>query len=439
MKDNNNYYDNLDPGEVLDTLCSDIEIPKGVQKKAEEAFSKIHASCENRNDAERDTQESKHRTSDSGYHAAAIRQSSRGQTSLKFTRRRSWIMGVAAAAIMLFGIGAAAAYRQWSKSIEQGMQADEEQLAMLESEEYLVTSGQSVTTGGVTITAKECIADKNFAYLVFKVEGYTPEDNVQPEFEFADVTAADGSDLYGENATGSASRGFFNGLVINNEGQAVYADGSGIAIDENGSFISHYLQEDGSLEYEITLFSNQENAFINREINVNFRNLGFYDPSSDEELMVAVEETWNFDLTLSGSDSTNVYELDAVLGDSGATATQADISPISATIYYSFPYTEQTIEADSNSSSTTTTIYEEPPAFIGFRMKDGSEIRSFTGAGGGGYKNENYSTYYETIMYGKVIDVDEIESLLFVKSYPEESGTGETLLTDEYLYIVPLE
>ncbi len=48
--------------------------------------------------------------------------------------------------------------------------------------------------------------------------------------------------------------------------------------------------------------------------------------------------------------------------------------------------------------------------------------------------------FYRVIQgYGRVIDVDEIESLLFLKSYPEESEDGETVLPDENLYIVTLE
>ncbi|MCD8014962.1 MAG: hypothetical protein LUG99_17665 [Lachnospiraceae bacterium] len=157
--------------------------------------------------------------------------------------------------------------------------------------------------------------------------------------------------------------------------------------------------------------------------------------------------SWSFDLTLSGSPNTTTYDLDAELGDSGATVIQAVLSPLSATIYYEFPYSEYTIEAEDEDGLTRiATLFDEAPAFIGFRMKDGTDIRYLTGGGSNGYDNdmndiENGEKYiYRVIQgYGRVIDVNEIESLLFVKSWPEESEDGEAILSDENLYIVTLE
>ncbi|MCD7736684.1 MAG: DUF4179 domain-containing protein [Lachnospiraceae bacterium] len=463
-----------DPGEVIEVLRGDIEIPEAVKQKANETFSKIHQKTE----ANEAFSEIHQKTEKTVYEEAHMRENhernessfagntlsgnivandSGGQTQRnsrrsgagkKGVRKRVLTVGIAAAcAVMICGVGVVAAYRQWSRSVEKGMQADEEQLADLEAEQMLSVSGTSVKNHGVTITSEEAIVDSHYAYLVFKVEGYTPEEGTQPEFTSVDVSASDGKDLYLEGS-GSTSCHFYNGLIVGENGKAVNADGSEIKEDENGNWLLQYVQDDGSLEYCITLYSTVENAFIGRNLHIAFQELGSYMENTEEEIRTDVDGTWDFDLTLSGSPNTTAFDLDAVLGDSGATVIQVILSPLSATIYYEFPYSEYTVEAEDEDGMTRiTTLFEEAPAFIGFRMKDDTDIRYLTGGGSNGYDNDmnnetgnSEKTFYRVIQgYGRVIDVDEIESLLFLKSYPEESEDGETVLSDENLYIVTLE
>lgn len=326
------------------------------------------------------------------------------------------------------------------------MQADENQLADLEAEQMLSVSGTSVTDQGVTITSEESIVDNHYAYLVFKVEGYTLEEGAQPEFTNVDVSAADGEDLY-LDGSGATACNFYNGLIVGENGRAVNADGSEIKTDADGNFLLQYVQDDGSLEYCITLYSTEEGAFIGRELHIEFQGLGAYIENSEEEIRTDIGGTWSFDLTLAGSANTTTFDLDAELGDSDATVIQAILSPLSATIYYEFPYSKYTVETvEPDGTTRTTSLFDEAPAFLGFRMKDGTDIRYLTGGGSSGYENggndaENGEMiiYHVIQGYGRVIDVDEIESLLFLKSYPEESEDGETTLTDENLYIVPLQ
>ncbi|MCD7716374.1 MAG: DUF4179 domain-containing protein [Lachnospiraceae bacterium] len=431
-----------DPGEVIEILREDIEIPEVVKQKANEAFSKIHQEKEaTANEAFSKTRQEVKTTAHSG--------SPEGETiyKKKGVRKHALTVGIAAAcAVMICGVGAVAAYRQWSRSVEKGMQADEEQLANLEAEQMLSVSGTSVTDQGVTITSEEAIVDSHYAYLVFKVEGYILEEGAQPEFTNVDVSASDGEDLYLEGS-GATSCNFYNGLIVGENGRAVNADGSEIKEDEDGNWLLQYVQEDGSLEYCITLYSTTEGAFIGRDLHIEFQGLGSYIEDSEEEIQTGIDGTWNFDLALSGSPNTTTFDLDAVLGDSGATVIQAVLSPLSATIYYEFPYSEYTVEAeDANGMTRITTTFDEAPAFLGFRMKDGTDIRYLTGGGSNGYDNDwndidnGEMLIYRVIQgYGRVIDVDEVESLLFLKSWPEESDEGEAVLTDEDLYIVSLQ
>ena len=56
------------------------------------------------------------------------------------------------------------------------------------------------------------------------------------------------------------------------------------------------------------------------------------------------------------------------------------------------------------------------------------------GGGSSGYEDENKEVYQLVESYERVVDVEQVESLLFKKSSPQE----ERALTDEEMYIVPL-
>ncbi len=50
------------------------------------------------------------------------------------------------------------------------------------------------------------------------------------------------------------------------------------------------------------------------------------------------------------------------------------------------------------------------------------------------YVDQESEIYESKVALARVIDVDQVESLLFIKSYPE----GEEPLQEENLYIVPI-
>jgi hypothetical protein len=97
---------------------------------------------------------------------------------------------------------------------------------------------------------------------------------------------------------------------------------------------------------------------------------------------------------------------------------EAEISPISFRITYDFPKQEEA----------------EPPYFTGVQLKDGTIYTGINGAGYERYSNENPNVYESTGAFTRIIDVDQIENLLFIRSYPE----GAQTLTEENLYFVPI-
>lgn len=337
---------------------------------------------------------------------------------------------MAAAAVLSVGIlgaGAAAAYMQWGKSLEEGLRTTAQQRQLMEENQMVTFVGQSVTQGDVTVTAQQSIVDQNFAYLSFRVEGYQVEDGVQPGFSSVGISVGDGEEYFG-----GYCHGFYDGLVMGEDGGAAFADGTPLTED---SLVSYTL-EDGSLEYQVTMYSVEAGFFIGKPIQVTLEDLGTYTGKA-EDVVVDVQGVWNFEWTMEGSQDIRTLRMDAPLGESGARVVQAELSPISIKVTYDFLRQEETelaIDADGNEREVT--VYAEPPYFTGVRLKDGTMYTRMTGMGGSGYSDEEDDNTWERVTeLGRVIDVDQVESLLFIKNYPEDKG----ILTEENLYIVPVE
>lgn len=461
--------------DMIRILQEDIEIPQIVQKKADAAFRQIRveAAAERKtgtdmpqkmqmntiegrkqweNRERRQMTGAGEKTQTAGNAGMENRDTcwseKRGDTGMRKCERentaqrkrsrkkqknshRIWQIGAAAACLTaVLGVGGAA-YSSWSRNVEKGMQATPKQLEQLESEQHLKTDGQSVTDAGVTVTAKEILVDKNFAWLSFEVAGFTPEDGKQPDFAIASVTGKDGeSPLEGGGSSGS---GFYDGLIAGMDGRAQYDDGTPYETEADGSIAMHYVNEDGTMEYRISMMAEKDGSFIGKELHVEFQGLGVYEEKASD-VAVKVDGDWEFDLTLPGSDQAKTFELNAELQGSGATVSKAVLTPLSATICYDFPYEEETeIGMNEDGEETVSHMFAEPPYFLGFRMKDGSDIRVM-GGGSSGYRGENKEVYQVVESYERVVDVEQVDSLLFKKSSPQ----GEQALTDEEMYIVPL-
>lgn len=383
--------------DMIHGLQEDIEIPKQVLTKYTDTFSQLPDKGERHS----------HRT----------------------IWKNAWV--VAAAAVLAVGAASvgAAAYIQWSRSLEEGMQITPEQREELVDNKMLTNysgSGKSVTQGDVTVTLLDCIVGNYSAFISFKVEGYQPPEGMQPQFAYAYAEVDDDGDgIYG----GSESYDFYDGLVSDENGMAAHADGTPVEEGEQSS----YVLEDGSMEYQIWLNRDKSDYYIGRPIHVELQDLGYY-TGKVSDVEVEAEGTWSFDWTLPGKDMTETYTLDAELGESGAVVQQAELSPLSAVILYDFPKQEMTetgIGADGE--ETVHTTYVEPPIFAGVRMKDGT-VSLLYGGGSLGYTEENPDIFKYMTTFQRVIDVEQVADLLFWKSYSET----DTVPAEEEFYIVPL-
>lgn len=346
---------------------------------------------------------------------------------LSFSQKRIWPVAAAATLALCTISVSAAAYLHWSKGLQESLQVTAEQQKSLEDNQMSSYVGQSVTKGDVTVTAQQCIVDNYFAHLSFKVEGYEVEDGQQPGFSDAIITVGDEEDY-----TGGWTASFYDGLIPGMDGRAIHADdGTPLTEDETIS----YTMEDGSLEFHVEMMSDLRGAFLNKPIHVELKDLGIYGGKA-EDVVVEAEGDWTFDWVLAGSDEMKQVELDTPLGDSGATVVQAEISPISVSVTYDFPRQEETeIAVDENGEESVHTTFKEAPSFTGVRLKDGTIYTGISGAGVTGYESEDSEQYRDISALQRVIDVDQVESLLFIKSYPE----GAQMLGEDNLYFVPVE
>ena len=341
---------------------------------------------------------------------------------------KGWKWPVAAAAALFVGVAgiSAAAYMQWSSALEERLQITEEQHQELEESRMASAVGQSVTQNGVTVTAEESIVDNHFAHLSFKVEGYELEEGEEPGFGQIGILV-DNKDSF----DGGWNASFYDGLVPGNNGKAVHAaDGTPVAEEEE----IRYTMEDGSLEFIVTMTSRERGYFIGKPIHVELKELGSYAETAGS-VVPDVEGTWSFDWVMEGSKEMKMLELNEELGDSGAAVVKAELSPISVSLLYDFPMQEETeLGEDADGEPFVYTTYVEPPYFSGVRLKDGTLYTGISGAGSSGYADENHELYEFTTALNRVIDVDQVESLAFVRFYPE----GEQALTEENLYFVPI-
>lgn len=369
--------------DTLHILQSDVVIPEIVQHKADLAFEQIRQS--------------------------GTKQKKRRKPRM---RKRGITVVIAAAVLALGGVTVFAAYQSWSKGLSDELQISQEQKEELEEEGAVAFAMQSQTQNGVTVTAQQSITDNYFAHLSFRVEGYDlPQDAAgsydEPCFEHINIMVDGGMDY---NMSGS----FYDGLVTGPDGRVVYADGSPIDYDAPGS-LARYVQKDGSLEYLITLYNGKKGYFLNKEVSVEFENLGTVSKAAYEQEH-EVTGKWSFQWNLQGTDSRKEYSLNEPLGDTGATVVRAELSPISMHVEYHFPYQEYTETGyDQDGNPIESTHFVEAPPLAGVQLKDGTVYQYLCDGGAEGYCADDRETYAATFANDRIIDTDAVAYLLFRK------------------------
>lgn len=394
---------------TLEILQENIVIPDVVMKKANDAFAEIQSEgSQNSSDVKR-------------IHS---------KNGLFRTNRKKLGMVALAATLVLGTVTAGASvYLRWSRSLEKELRVTKNEKQIAEKSGLADFPEMSVTDGGVTVTAQQSIVDNYYAYLSFKVEGYEVPVGKQPGFEQTNITVDEGDVSYDSS--------FYDGLMPGEDGLAVLDDGSPIPLDENGQWVIDYTMADGSLEYRINVSGNGEKGFLmNKKIHVELKNLGTY-PGKAESVETDIEGSWTFDWVLKGDNSIYTAVCNEPLGNTDATVIGAEISPISIKAIYDFPRKriKDTILDGETGEKSAYTTYAEPPALVGVKLKDGTLLSNlYYGPGMSGYIDEKSNQYELQFAIDRILDVDQVKSLLFIKSVPEEEG----VLTEKNLYVVDI-
>lgn len=407
---------------LIETLQQDIVIPECVQKKADQVFAAI--------------KEEKAHSEKRAAIGVRVQPVTKGQPAErrkgKKSARKRIVFLAAAAVLAVGGVSAgAAAYMKWSTGFSEGMQASEEVQKKLEDSHVTAPVNKVAVDNGITVTAVQSIVDNYYAQISFKVEGFDLPEGMQPAFESQYVTV-DGYDPraevedenYDPDKQFSYISDFYNGLVIGEDGTVVRADGS---VPKDGEPLSKFVLEDGSMECQLTLSNPRtKGAFLSKPLHIEFKNLGTYDRA---EYVPQIEGTWSFDWDLTGSGDMKVYDLDAPLEGTDISVTHAEVSPISLYVTYDYPRTPERLALMEENG-----FLEGPPELAGVKMKDGTMYHSlYLGPGSMGYRSEDSDEYFLAFPIDRILDVDEVEALLFIKN--SRDGT----YTEDDFYVVPLE
>ena len=388
--------------EERNVLNGDVEIPEVVLKKADDALAQIRESTKPVRKAKKE---------------------SRFQGGLRYAQ------AAAIACAVLVGAGgitvtAAVVHHLWSRGMQGNIQATEEQQKDLAEqgmvtqfdqsaaqEEGLNLSSMEVTSEGITVKPMELIADGHFVHAAFQVSGYDLADGEEPCFE--NVVVYTGEDENAQDGWVNMGGGFYDGIVSNNNGEPVYEDGTPLASDETGNIVEHYKAADGTLEYVMTLYkTDPDESLLGQTLHVHFENLGTVEKT---EFMNGIGGTWEFDIPVSGKDAAKSCELNTALENVNVTVCSAAISPISIRVDYEVTGELQTQEDDNGL-----------PNVGGVVLKDGSKVLYLLNGGQSGYQKGSDTQAYLLATFDRVIDVDQVQSLLFrlhAGDQPEEYVT----------------
>lgn len=306
----------------------------------------------------------------------------------------------------------AAIHHYWGRGMKGNIQASDTQQQELtengvakvyrENPDY---SSLSVTDNGITIAPDTVIVDDRFAYMSFRISGYSVADGVEPGFDMVNVYQGDDPEDYASwiNMAGT----MYNGIISDENGTPVYEDGSSLENYEDGSIICHYTDSNGNMEYIIQASIAKENdSLLGKTIHVNFKNLGTF---SKGRFTSAVEGNWNFEIILSDVSSSQDIKVSQKVEGTGFVMEDISISPISIKVNYSVSEAPEENEDDLGI-----------PDVKGVVLKDGTKIPYLTDGGGSGYTDSTKSHAYQIAGYDRVVDVDEIAALIVLTSYENE-------------------
>ena len=318
------------------------------------------------------------------------------------------IASAAVAAVLVvaaLGYGAfAAIHHYWGRGMNAGLQATDAQQQELtdsgmavvypEDEDY---SSMAVTHEGVTVAPDTVIVDERAAYITFTISGLALEDGEEPAY--GEVYIYQGDDPNADDASLNMSGKMYDGIVCNEEGQAVYEDGSPLEVTDDGNVVCHYTDENGNLAFIIQAFPvYSTDTLLGKTVHIGFNDLGTVYKA---EFTKEIDASWTFDITLPDVSSSVDFEVEQPIEGTSFTLDSISISPISLRAVYSVRGASEIHEDDLGI-----------PEVQGVILKDGTRLPYLTDGGSEGYTDETQSAAAFTAGFDRVIDVDQVAALL---------------------------
>ncbi len=348
----------------------------------------------------------------------------------RFSGRRK-LLFVLAATLIIATMTAAAVFTRWSTTAQTRYnpsqdvkeQAEKSGLSvMLEKTKGTENPNEvlSVTDQGITITAVQSIVDNYRAEITFRIEGFDlPED----EDPFVWPTVTIDGDLF---FYGSQSGGFYDGTTYDENGRRVYAS-TGEPVrsrdDEFQSTILDWVADDGSMEYTHYIsFLETDGRYMGKEIVFTFNSIDIQGHGKAGPSIPQVEGNWELKWTLTGTSDSITITPNAKIGNSGVILLDAEIGQKTIRARYQVDdYWEGWDE-----------LVTLPQAVYGVRMKDGSE--HICGGGTSGFEDQEHMIYFtESDIFDAILDISQVESLMFHKGWELDANGKPTIQTFYYI------
>ena len=357
----------------------DIKVPEIVLQKADEAFAGIQTEGRSTMKKNNQTENRKH----------------------TFWRNPAAVAACTCIIVAGSVTAWAAVHHVWSRGMQGAVQATDTQqkeltdkgaaVVLKEQKDY---SKLAVTDNGITITPETIIADENFAHIAFSVKGYDLAEGDEPGFDDWDIGVKDGK----EGSSVQAYGGFYDRIVSDENGNPGYEDGSSLKEGEQGQIISHYVDEDGNLEYVASIgVADWKDSLLGKTIVCKLKDLGTLYKT---RFTLAKEGNWDFEIKLPDVSTASNIKVEKGIENTPFTMDDVELSPISIKINYSVNG-EVTFKEDTN----------QVPQFFGVILKDGKKISFLGDAGGTGY-NEAMTEAYTLSSFVQVIEPDQVQAII---------------------------
>ena len=361
-----------------------------------------------------------------------LMQTQKEQTMYRNNRRKMTLIPLAATLILATLTGAAV-FTRWSTTAQTRYNPSQDIKEQVEKSGLSVmleeTKGEenpkevlSVTDQGITITAVQTIVDNYRAEITFRIDGFDlPED----EDPFVWPTVTIDGDLF---FYGSQGGGFYDGTTRNEKGEWVYAS-TGEPVksrdDEFQSVIFDWVADDGSLEYTHYIsFNETDGRYLGKEIVFTFDSIDIQGHRKAGPSIPQVEGNWELRWTLTGTSDSITITPNAKIGDSDVILLDAEIGQKTIRARYK-------VDDYWEGWNQLVTL---PQAVCGIRMKDGHEYRC--GAATSGFEDQENMIYFtESDIYDGILDISQVESLMFHKGWEKDEAGNPTIHTFYYIPI----